>query len=410
MDISYLHNIPIFKLDMTSFLLLAMIMLLIGYYLKSKIWVLDRFCIPAPVIGGFLFAILALLLKSSDLMLFNMDKSLQKPLMLAFFTTIGLGASFGLIKKGGKALIIYWGFCALLSILQNVIGVSIAKLMHLDPLIGVLTGSISMEGGHGAAAAFGPTIEKLGISGATTIGLASATFGLVMGGLIGGPIARYLINKNNLSSVSNSHKFSFHDKENESVEEAGPINIKSIFIHIAIICFCIVAGENICRVIVYLTGVVLPNYVGAMFLAVFLRNLNDRINIVKLNLTIVDYVGDISLGLFLSMALMSLQLWTLVDLALPMFVILIAQTIFMIVYCTFVCFKALGGDYDAAVMVSGLAGHGMGATPNAIANMGAVCEKFGESKKAFLIVPLVGAFLIDLIGIPSILFFINVFK
>ena len=409
MNISYFYNIPTLKLDMTSFLLLAMLMLLIGYYLKSKIWILDRFCIPAPVIGGFLFAILALILKNSDLMLFDMDKSLQTPLMLAFFTTIGLGASFGLLKKGGKVLLIYWGFCALLAVMQNVIGVSIAKLMHLDPLIGVLTGSVSMEGGHGAAAAFGPTIEKLGISGATTIGLASATFGLIMGGLIGGPIARYLINRNNLASESNAHKFSFHDKEIESADTV-PINIKTIFIHIAIICFCIVAGENICKVIVALTGVVLPNYVGAMFLAVFIRNLNDRLDIVKINLTIVDYVGDISLGIFLSMALMSLQLWTLVDLALPMFAILIAQTVFMVVYCTFICFKALGGDYDAAVMVSGMAGHGMGATPNAIANMGAVCEKYGESKKAFLIVPLVGAFLIDIIGIPSIIIFINFFK
>ena len=409
MNISYFYNIPTLKLDMTSFLLLAMVMLLIGYYLKSKIWILDRFCIPAPVIGGFLFAILALILKKSDLMLFDMDKSLQTPLMLAFFTTIGLGASFGLLKKGGKALLIYWGFCALLAVMQNVIGVSIAKLMHLDPLIGVLTGSVSMEGGHGAAAAFGPTIEKLGISGATTIGLASATFGLIMGGLIGGPIARYLINRNNLSSESNAHQFSFHDKEVDS-EDTAPINIKTIFIHIAIICFCIVVGENICKVIVALTGVVLPNYVGAMFLAVFIRNLNDRLDIVKINLTIVDYVGDISLGIFLSMALMSLQLWTLVDLALPMFAILIAQTVFMVVYCTFICFKPLGGDYDAAVMVSGMAGHGMGATPNAIANMGAVCEKYGESKKAFLIVPLVGAFLIDIVGIPSIIIFINFFK
>ena len=409
MDISYLNNIPVLNLDMISFLLFAMIVLMLGYYLKSKIWVLDRFCIPAPVIGGFIFAILVLILKSSDLMLFDMDKTIQKPLMLAFFATIGLGASLGLLKKGGKCLIIYWMFCALLSILQNVIGVSIAKLMHLNPLIGVLTGSISMEGGHGGAAAFGPTIEKLGVSGATTIALASATFGLIAGGLIGGPIARYLINKNKLSTESHAHKYSFHDKEDEKTLLI-PVNIKSIFIHIGIICFCIVVGEESCKAIVRLTGVVLPSYVGAMFLAVILRNFNDKINVVKLNPVIIDYAGDFSLGIFLAMALMSLQLWQLVNLALPMVVILIAQTAFMIVFCAFVCFKAFGGDYDAAVMVAGMAGHGMGATPNAIANMGAVCEKFGESKKAFLIVPLVGAFLIDIVGIPCILFFINVFK
>ena len=409
MDISYLNNIPVLKLDMMSFLLLAMLVLVTGYYIKSKIWILDRFCIPAPVIGGFLFAFLALILRSTDLMLFDMNKTLQQPLMLAFFTTIGLGASLGLLKKGGKCLIIYWVFCGFLAILQNVIGISIAKLMNLNPLIGVLTGSVSMEGGHGGAAAFGPTIEQLGVSGATTIALASATFGLVVGGLIGGPVARFLIKKNNLSSESHAHKFSFHDKVDEGSAPI-PINIKSLFIHIAIICFCIVLGEIICRLIVQSTGIVLPNYVGAMFLAVILRNINDKAKIVKLNPVIIDYAGDLSLGIFLAMALMSLQLWQLVNLALPMFVILIAQAIFIIFFCIFVCFKAFGSDYDAAVMVSGMAGHGMGATPNAIANMGAVCEKFGESKKAFLIVPLVGAFLIDIVGIPSILFFINIFK
>jgi glutamate:Na+ symporter, ESS family len=409
MNLSYIDGIPVLHCDMISFLLLAMVVLMIGYWLKNKIYILNKFCIPAPVIGGFVFAIFVLIMKSSGLLMFEMDKALQQPLMLAFFTTIGLGASLSLLKKGGVALLIYWGFCALLSIFQNIIGVSIAKLMNLNPLIGVLTGSISMEGGHGAAAAFGPTLQKLGVDGALTIGLASATFGLIVGGLIGGPVARYLIKKNNLSSEEKSHKFSYHDIEADK-KIAKKIDAKNIFVHIGIICFCMVAGENICLLITDLTGILLPDYVGAMFLAVIIRNINDKVSVTEINPVIVDYIGDISLGLFLAMALMSLQLWHLIDLALPLFIILAAQALFMIIYCLFICFRMFGGDYDAAVMVAGMAGHGMGATPNAIANMGAVCEKYGESKKAFLIVPLVGAFLIDLVGIPSILFFINFFK
>ncbi len=408
MNITYTENIPVFNCDMITFLLMAVIVLMIGYWLKKRIWFLDKFCIPAPVVGGFIFAIVVLILKNTNILLFEMDKTLQKPLMLAFFTTIGLGASLSLLKKGGISLIIYWAFCALLSILQNVIGVSVAKIMNLNPLIGVLTGSISMEGGHGAAAAFGPTLQKLGVDGATTIGLAAATFGLIVGGLIGGPISRYLIKRNNLS-CEHTNNFSVHDIEHDK-ETSGKITTKEIFIHIGIICFCIVVGEKICLILGSSTELVLPSYVGAMFLAVILRNINDRAKIFEINQVVVDYVGDITLGIFLSMALMSLQLWLLVDLALPLIIILAAQTIFMIVFCLFICFKAFGKDYDAAVMVAGMAGHGMGATPNAIANMGAVCEKYGESKKAFLIVPLVGAFLIDLVGIPSILFFINFFK
>lgn len=384
---------------------LAIALLTLGMLLIKKVGFLRKFCIPAPVIGGLLFAIFATIFKSLGWLEITLDTSLQSLFMLTFFTTVGLGASFKLVKLGGKLLVIYWLACGFLALAQNAIGVSMAYLFDIHPLIGMMAGAVSMEGGHGAATAFGQTVEDLGISSALSIGVAAATFGLVAGGLIGGPIVRYLITKYNLKP-----------KETEAVEvtsiEANekPIDTNSFFIQVLLITFCMALGVYLGNVFTSITDFVLPDYVGAMFVAVIVRNIVDKINPDAIHMKSIGLIGDVTLGVFLSMALMSIKLWEVANLALPLLVIVFVQVIFIIVFGIFVLFRLLGKDYDAAIMVAGFTGHGLGATPNAMANMAAVTERFGPSRKAYLIVPIVGAFLIDVFAMPIIITTINLFQ
>ena len=398
------------NLDMIATLALATLLLLLGNYLRKKISFLDKFCIPGPVIGGLLFAIIIFISKTVNLFNLEMDTTLQSPFMIAFFTTIGLGASFSLIKKGGKLLIIYWILCGGLAIFQNVIGVIGAKLTNINPLIGIMCGAVSMEGGHANAASFGATIEGLGVNGAVTIGMAAATFGVIFGGIIGGPVSRYLIDKYNLKPSVEEYDKNISVEETAGIKLSDSFNSSTMITQIAVIASCMTIGNLFGSWFSNATGVVLPGYVGAMFVAVLFRNLNDKINIVKIDLYSVDIISNVCLGIFLTMALMSIKLWELAGLAGPMIVIVLAQVIFIALYGIFIGFRLLGKDFDAAVMVSGMLGHGLGATPNALANINSVTSKYGNSTKAFLIVPLVGAFLVDLVGIPTIVAFINFFS
>lgn len=382
---------------------LAVALFALGTYLINKVGFLKRFCIPAPVVGGLLFAAVATLLKTTGTLEISLDTSLQSLFMTTFFTTIGLGASFKLVKLGGKLLVIYWLACGFLALMQNVIGVSLASLMGIHPLIGMMAGAVSMEGGHGSAAAFGQTLEDLGISSAMTIGAAAATCGLVAGGLIGGPIVNYLVKKYNLTP--DEQETSEVDFENKNEQ----ITTDSFFTQVLLITFSMAAGTYVGTLFSEATGFVLPGYVGAMFVAVLVRNIMDKIRPNAVNVKSISLIGDVTLGIFLSMALMSVKLWEIADLALPLFVIVFVQVLFIVLFSIFVLFKLFGKDYDAAVMVAGFAGHGLGATPNAMANMSAVTQRFGPSTKAFLIVPIVGAFLIDVFGIPIIITTINLF-
>ena len=382
---------------------LAVALFALGTYLINKVSFLKRFCIPAPVVGGLLFAAVATLLKTTGTLEISLDTSLQSLFMTTFFTTIGLGASFKLVKLGGKLLIIYWLACGFLALMQNVIGVSLASLMGIHPLIGMMAGAVSMEGGHGSAAAFGQTLEDLGISSAMTIGAAAATCGLVAGGLIGGPIVNYLVKKYNLKP--NDQETSEVDFENKNEQ----ITTDSFFTQVLLITFSMAVGTYVGTLFSEATGFVLPGYVGAMFVAVLVRNIMDKVKPNAVNMKSISLIGDVTLGIFLSMALMSIKLWEIADLALPLFVIVFVQVLFIVLFSIFVLFKLFGKDYDAAVMVAGFAGHGLGATPNAMANMSAVTQRFGPSTKAFLIVPIVGAFLIDVFGIPIIITTINLF-
>ncbi|WP_373600308.1 sodium/glutamate symporter [Paraclostridium bifermentans] len=410
MGFEIVDGIKTINLDMVATVALASLLLLFGNFLKKKVKVLEKFCIPGPVVGGLLFAIIVFILKSSNIVTVSMDTTLQSPFMIAFFTTVGLGASFALLKKGGKLLIVYWLLCGLLSIAQNLIGVIGAKLTGINPLIGVMCGAVSMEGGHGAAASFGATVESLGVNGAVTIGMAAATFGVMCGGLIGGPISRYLIDKYKLKPIENE------DNINVSVEEVAGIKISDSFssntmiVQIAVIASCMTIGSLVGTWFSNVTGVVLPGYVGAMFIAVIFRNINDKFKMVNLDLYSIDIISNICLGIFLTMALMTIKLWELAGLAGPMIIIVTAQVIFIALYGLFIAFRLLGKDFDAAIMVSGMLGHGLGATPNALANINSVTSRYGNSTKALLIVPLVGAFLIDLVAIPTIVTFINLFS
>ncbi|WP_155592280.1 sodium/glutamate symporter [Lysinibacillus cavernae] len=392
------------EINQITTVFLAVALFALGSFLINKIGFLKRFCIPAPVVGGLLFAALATILKTTGTLEISLDTSLQSLFMITFFTTIGLGASFKLVKLGGKLLIIYWLACGFLALMQNVIGVSLASLMGIHPLIGMMAGAVSMEGGHGAAAAFGQTLEDLGISSAMTIGAAAATCGLVAGGLIGGPIVKYLVGKYNLTpDEQESEEIDYENKHEQ-------ITSDSFFTQVLLITFCMAVGTYVGTLFSEATGFVLPGYVGAMFVAVLVRNIMDKVKPEAVNMKSISLIGDVTLGVFLSMALMSIKLWEIADLALPLFIIVFAQVFFIVVFSIFVLFKLLGKNYDAAVMVAGFAGHGLGATPNAMANMSAVVQRFGPSKKAFLVVPIVGAFLIDVFGIPIIITTINLFK
>ncbi|CAM5218956.1 Sodium/glutamate symporter [Ureibacillus acetophenoni] len=390
-------------LNQITTLCLAVTLFLIGAFLVKRIKFLNKYCIPAPVVGGLLFAILATGLKSLGMVEITLDTSLQSIFMITFFTTVGLGASFKLIKLGGKLLIIYWIACGFLALMQNVIGVSLAQVLGIHPLLGVMAGAVSMEGGHGAAAAYGQTIEGFGVSSALSVGMAAATCGLVAGGLVGGPVVQHLVRKFNLKPGT-------EETEEYVAKDERPVTEKSFMVQVFLITFCMAVGTFIGEWFSNLTNFALPGYVGAMFTAVIVRNIVDRINPQAINMKEISLIGDISLGIFLSMALMSIKLWEIADLALPLFVIILAQVVFIVLFAMFVLFRALGKNYNAAIMVSGFLGHGLGATPNAMANMSAAVEKFGPSRKAYLIVPIVGAFLIDVFGMPIIITTINLFK
>lgn len=393
-----------FELNQITTLFLAVALYLFGMAIVNRIGFLNRFLIPAPVVGGLIFAVLALVLKTTGIVEITLDTSLQTLFMIAFFTTVGLGASFKLIKLGGKLLVIYLLLCGVTVFMQNVIGVSFAQLFGIDPLLGVMAGAVSMNGGHGGAAAYGQTIEDLGISSALTVGMAAATLGLICGSLSGGPVARYLIKKHDLKPASGKIE-GYVEKDEKPIQEW------SFMVQIALITFSMAVGTYLGDLFTNMTGFVLPSYIGAMFVAVIVRNLADRFTKGTVNMKEINLIGDVSLAIFLSMALMSIKLWEVADLALPLIGIILIQVVFLVLYAIFVMFRMLGKDYDAAVMISGFLGHGLGATPNAMANMSATVNKYGPSRTAFLVVPIVGAFLIDVVfSAPIIITTINLFK
>ncbi|AVO06310.1 sodium/glutamate symporter (plasmid) [Staphylococcus simulans] len=395
------------KLDPITTLAIASLLYLLGVYIINHVSILKKLCIPAPVIGGLLFSVLVAILDSTHILIIKLDSEfIQNFFMLAFFTTIGLGASLKLLHLGGELLIIYLVFCSILAVCQNIISVSLAKVLNIPPLLGLTAGSMSMEGGHGNAAAYGQTIRDLGFDSA----LSAATLGLVAGGLIGGPIVKYLITKYNLKPEhAENQKLNYNNMNSDKYlhNRMNPLTI--FFLQFTIVVICMTVGSYLGNTFSDVTGINIPIYVGAMFIAVIIRNISEYANLHLIDMKFVDNIGDASLSLFLSVALMSINLTDIYQLALPLTIIVLVQVIFLVLFSVFFVFKGLGKNYDAAVMIGGFLGHGLGATPNAMANLDVITKKFGPSPKSYLIVPIVGAFLIDLIGVTIITIFINLF-
>ena len=407
MNFETIEGILNINLNSTMTLALAAVLLIIGYSINKRLTILNKYCIPAPVVGGFLFMFLTWLGHISQTFKFNFENIFQSTFMLAFFTTVGLGASFALLKKGGKLLVIYWLTCGIISIFQNTIGIAITKITGLEAPYALLSSAISMIGGHGAALAYGNSFAKLGYENAPLVGAAAATFGLITAVLIGGPLGRRLIEKHNLKP-DDTENFDQSVKE-INVDKGEKLSDLDIIKNVVVILLCMAVGSYISTLIGKLINMDFPSYVGAMFLAVIVRNINEKTHTYNFNFSLVDGIGNVMLNLYLSLALMTLKLWELSGLISGVLLVVACQVIFMIIIAYFVVFRILGSNYDAAVMCSGLCGHGLGATPSAIVNMTAINEKYGMSRKAMMIVPIFGAFLVDIIYQPVTIWFIKTF-
>ncbi len=386
---------------------MAAVLLLIGFFVRNKVAVIGKYCIPAPVVGGFLFMFVTFAGHMTGTFTFNFDTYFQDPFMLAFFTTVGLGASLQLLKKGGILLIVYWLVAAVISIFQNIIGIAVGTAVGLEAPYALLASAISMIGGHGAAGSYGSTFVDLGYSAGIEVGAAAATFGLISAVLLGGPLARRLIVKNNLHPDENDNFDSDVTSINAAVDEK--LSSLDVIKNVTAILVCMAVGTQVSGWIGSLINMSFPNYVGAMFVAMIVRNLNESFHFYHFSFSLVDGIGDVMLSLYLAIALMSLKLWDLLELLPGVLLIVLCQVIFMALAAYFVVFRILGKNYDAAVMCAGLCGHGLGATPSAIVNMTAVKDEYGMSRKAFMIVPIVGAFLVDIIYQPQTIAFIKFF-
>ena len=368
--------------------------LLLGRGLVARVGFLRTYNIPEPVAGGLLAALLLLALRGFANIEIRFDTSLQAPLMLAFFATIGLSADFASLKKGGRALGIFLLVVTALLIVQNAMGIGLATALGLDPLMGLLAGSITLSGGHGTGAAWGSVFsEKYGLASASELAIASATFGLVLGGLIGGPVARLLIKRVQTPGVGQGEQCL--PKGFEQPNQQRQITPFTFIETLALLAISLQTGTFLSNCIQD-TAFELPTFVCVLFMGVVLRNGLSALGWHKVFEHEVSVLGNVSLSLFLAIALMSLKLWDLASLALPIFILLTAQTLMMALFAIFVTFRVMGKNYDAAVLAAGHCGFGLGATPTAIANMQAVTQRYGPSQMAFLVVPMVGAFFIDI--------------
>ncbi|MCH4178790.1 MAG: sodium/glutamate symporter [Megasphaera sp.] len=417
------------NLNIYQTLAAAVIVYYVGVGLRLKITCLRKYCIPAPVIGGILFAIVNCILYTQGIWKYEQDTIMQNICMMIFFTSVGYTASLSLIKRGGVLVFRMAILVTILILFQDAIGVSLAKFFGLNNLMGLATGSVPMVGGHGTAGSFGPVLEKLGLGSGTTIAFAAATFGLVAGSLIGGPIGQRLVRKYNLRSAADVERLdpAFLVPEHEKLSEAASnkqkaqeliklemehgqtINNQRFMNALAHIFLAMGLGTLVSAFFTSI-GLIFPGYIGAMFVAAAIRNIADGTHLYNVYQHETEALGTISLNIFLTCALMSLKLWQLVDLAIPLIVMLGAQVLFMACFAYFITFRVMGRDYEAAVMAAGNCGFGLGATPNAIANMTAMAERFGPAPTAFFVIPLVGALIVDVINGFTVTFLINILK
>ena len=417
------------ELDMIQTAGIGALALLVGMTLTRKVAFLQKFCVPSPVSGGIIFSLMTLALYGWFHIEVSFDGTLKDVFMLAFFTSVGFQSDLKVIKKGGKLLIVMLGLLVVIIALQNLMPMGITHLLGVDPLVGMAAGSISMTGGHGTAGGFAEVLEGMGLHGAGTVGMAAATFGLIAGSMIGGPLAERIIRKK-LTHEQMQPQDEEIDPAMAGIEsdEASPtgrtkrISTNELeFQQYAKATYClllVMAGGTLMSWLLAKTGVTFPTYFGALILAAIVRNTLGFINYEEngkllkadklLDMERIISVGNICLSMFLGMAMISLKLWELQNLALPLVVILVSQVLMMALFAYMVAFPLLGRDYDAAVLCAGMCGFGLGATPNAMANMSAVCYKYRYTVKPFLIVPIIGAMFADLINTGMITLFLNI--
>lgn len=402
-------------LDMYQTAGVGVLALLLGMFFTRTIPFLKRFCIPAPVSGGIVISLLTLAAYSILGVEFSFDGTIRDISMMLFFTSVGFQSDMSAIKKGGRTLVIMVLLVAVLIVFQNLISVGIARAMGLDPLLGMASGSIPMSGGHGTSGGFSPLLESMGLTGASSITMACATFGLVAGSMIGGPLAELLIRRNGLASESLSTDVVTGLEGSEASPESkverpqsGEKSFREYSKAVYLLVLAMALGTCLSKLLA-LTGITFPTYFGSLIAACLIRNVcgafpktSERLGIEK-----IVSLGDIALSLFLGIAMSSLKLWELAGLAIPLCVILFAQVFFIALFAAFVAFRSLGKDYDAAVLVSGLCGFGLGATPNAMANMSAVCFKYRYAVNPFIIVPIIGAMFVDIINTGLVTVFLN---
>ena len=384
--------------DIFTTLILSIVLFIFGNFLKSKLKILDKLCIPSPVIGGLAFSIVTFLLRLFGILKITMNTYLMDYLILLFFATLGLSISVSLIKEGGKLLIKYWLICGVLAFSQNVLAVFLSKIVNIPPLLSIMCGSISMEGGHGSSAAFGLTIESLGIENAVSTGITASTFGLILAGILGGNVGKYLINKYKLKPSHKNESFNLSYSNNIFLR-SNNLSLYFLLEQMLILLLCVSFGKLVSYIFTDITNILIPSMTGCILVAFLFRNINDRFYFMKLDFNLIDFFGEIFLGIFLTMALMSIDLFKLSDLFVPIVIIVFFQGVFIIFFSK---------NFDSSVMIAGLVGHGLGATPVALANMNTLCKKYGYSENAFLIVPLVAGFLLDIFSMPIIIFFINI--
>ena len=423
------------ELDMIQTAAIGALALIVGMVLTRKVAFLQKFCVPSPVSGGIIFSLLTLVLYGWFDVEVSFDGTLKDVFMLAFFTSVGFQSDLKVLKQGGRLLMVMLALLAVMITLQNLMPLGVARLMGVDPLIGIAAGSVSMTGGHGTAAGFARVLEGLGLQGAGTIGMSAATFGLIAGSMIGGPLAERII-RTKLTHEQMQPKDEEIDPAMAGIEsdEASPTGrAKRIstneqeFQQYAKASYCIIlvmGGGTILSWLLAKTGITFPTYFGALILAAIVRNTIGFISYKEddgedqssgrwekaeklLDMERIISVGNICLSLFLGMAMISLRLWELQSLALPLVVILMSQVVMMALFAYMVAFPLLGRDYDAAVLCAGMCGFGLGATPNAMANMSAVCYKYHYTVKPFLIVPIIGAMFADFINTGIITLFLN---
>ena len=390
--------IPPLHLDMYQSICMAVLALLLGSLLRQKIKFLERFCIPSPVVGGLVFALITCLLYALGIAEVSFDATLQEVCMVLFFTSMGFQADVRQMKSGGRALLLLILAVTVLIILQNGTSIGLAVLSGQSPLTGMGAGSISMVGGHGTAAAFGPLLEEKGFLSGNAISSASATFGLIAGSLIGGPLGNALIRKKQLLATASP----LTEEKGPKVSAVKPTSALSRYgnrVTLAVFQLLIAIGiGTLFNYLLRATGLPFPVYIGSLLAAAVIRNVGCLSGKYEVYLEEISGISDICLGLFLGMAMISLKLWQLASLALPLILMLLGQTLLMLLYARFAVFPLLGRNYDAAILAAGLCGCGMGATPNAMANARVLIGKYAPSPKALFLLPLVGCVFTDIIN------------